>query len=33
MPPLEEVNLGDFKANDSNIERDGRVALHHQLEL
>ena len=33
MPPLEWVNSGDFKANDSNIRRDGRVALHHRLEL
>jgi hypothetical protein len=26
------ANLGDFEADDSNIERDGHVALHHQLE-
>jgi hypothetical protein len=30
--PPEAVNLGDFEADDSNIGRDGRVALHHQLE-
>ena len=33
MPPLEGVNPNDFEADDSNIERDGRVALHHRLEL
>ena len=32
MPHPEEVNLGDFEADDSNTERDGRVATHHQLE-
>jgi hypothetical protein len=29
MPPLEGVNPGDFEVDDSNIGRDGRVALYH----
>jgi hypothetical protein len=32
MPPLEGVNPGDFKADDSNIERDGHVVPYHRLE-
>ena len=32
MPPLEGVNPSDFKADDSNTERDDRVALYHKLE-
>ena len=31
LPP-EGVNPGDFKADDSNTKRDGRVAPHHRLE-
>jgi hypothetical protein len=32
MPTLEGVNPGDFEVDDSNIERDSHVALHHRLE-
>jgi hypothetical protein len=32
MPPPKGVNLGDFKADDSDIGRDGHVAPHHRLE-
>ena len=29
--PLEGINPGDFEEDNSNIERDDRVALHHRL--